>query len=64
MSRLQTSVTVLYNHGCTFANYKGNIVPQIQTGGGKGTNGGLDFMEIMTMKAAKDLNLDMKVSKN
>lgn len=47
-----------------FSNYKGNLVPQIQTGGGSGGNGGLDFMEIMTMKAARDLNLDMKVPKS
>lgn len=47
-----------------FANYKGNLVPQISTGGGgNSANGGLDFMEIMTMKAAKDLSLDMKVNK-
>lgn len=46
-----------------FANYKGDIVPQIQAGGGGGTtNGGLDFMQLMTMKAAKDLNLDLNVS--
>jgi len=45
-----------------FSNYKGNIVPQIQTGGsGNGQNGGLNFMELMTMKAAKDLSLDLKV---
>ncbi len=45
-----------------FAQYQGAIVPQIQTGGnGTAQNGGLDFMQLMSMKAAKDLNLDMNV---
>ena len=48
-----------------FQNYKGDLVPKFQTGtsGTKG-NAGLDFMQIMGAKAAMDLNLDMKVSKN
>jgi hypothetical protein len=41
-----------------FAKYQGNIVPLYQTGGSGGSNA-LDFMQIMGMKAAKDLNLDM-----
>jgi len=45
-----------------FMNYKGDLVPQFQTGtsSGKG-NAGLDFMQIMGAKAAMDLSLDMKV---
>ncbi len=48
-----------------FSNYKGNMVPLYQTGGGgaKSSNAGTDFMQIMTLKAAKDLNLDMSVKK-
>lgn len=46
------------------ANYKGNIVPLYQTGGsGNSGNGAMNFMEIMGMKAARDLNLDMSVQK-
>ncbi len=47
-----------------FAEYKGSIVPQIQTGGVNGTkNGAVDFMELMGYKAAKDLSLDMSNTK-
>jgi len=48
-----------------FANYKGDLVPQIQTGGAgaSGSNGGLDFMQLMSMKAAKDLSLEMNMKK-
>jgi regulator of protease activity HflC (stomatin/prohibitin superfamily) len=47
-----------------FSNYKGNIVPQIQSGNSSGNgNGATQFMEIMGMKAAKDLGLDMSIKK-
>ncbi|MEL6863135.1 MAG: SPFH domain-containing protein [Bacteroidota bacterium] len=47
-----------------FANYKGDLVPQFQTGATpNGNNAGLDFMQIMSAKAAMDLNLNMKVKK-
>lgn len=48
-----------------FAAYQGNLVPQIQTGGGGNgsANAGLDFMQLMSMKAAKDLGLQMEVKK-
>lgn len=42
-----------------FAKYQGNVVPTYQTGGANG-NGGLNFMEIMGAKAARDLSLDLK----
>lgn len=42
-----------------FSAYGGNIVPLYQTGGSSG-NGAVNFMELMGMKAAKDLNLDLK----
>jgi hypothetical protein len=43
-----------------FANYKGSLVPQIVGGGdaSSGKNGGLDFMQIIGMKAAKDLAVE------
>jgi hypothetical protein len=43
-----------------FSKYTGAIVPQIQTGGVTGTNGALNFMDIMTAKTARDFALDMK----
>ena len=47
-----------------FQNYKGDLVPKFQTGGGGKGNAGLDFMEIMGAKAAMDLNLNTKVKTN
>ncbi len=45
-----------------FAAYQGDLVPKYQTGSsGKGGNAGLEFMEIMSAKAAMDLNLDNSV---
>ena len=43
-----------------FSKYTGAIVPQIQTGGSTGSNGALNFMDIMTAKTARDFALDMK----
>ena len=45
-----------------FKNYPGSIVPQIQMGGsttGSQSNGAQQFMDMMMMKTAKDLNLDL-----
>lgn len=42
-----------------FGGFQGNLVPLYQTGSG-GNNNALNWMEIMGMKAAKDLNLDLK----
>lgn len=44
-----------------FANYKGNIVPSVAMGeGSKGTgNGMMEFMQLMSAKAAKDLSVDL-----
>lgn len=44
-----------------FSKYGGSIVPQIQSGGSGSNNGATSFMELMGMKAAKDLALDMKI---
>ncbi len=47
-----------------FSKYTGNIVPVYQSGGGSvGGSNALDFMQIMGMKAAKDLSLDMSTKK-
>lgn len=43
-----------------FGGFQGNLVPLYQTGSGGNGNNALNWMEIMGMKAAKDLNLDMK----
>lgn len=44
-----------------FSKYQGPMVPSIIAGGGTGANSNaLNFMELMTMKAAKDLSLNMK----
>lgn len=46
-----------------FGNYKGNVTPQIVSGGtGAGAqNAATDFMSIIAMKSAKDLALDMSI---
>lgn len=46
-----------------FGEYSGAIVPQMQMGGGNGGNGAVNFMELMGMKAARDLNLDLSNKK-
>ncbi len=42
-----------------FGTFQGSLVPLYQTGSGNSSNA-LNWMEIMGMKAAKDLNLDLK----
>lgn len=44
-----------------FAEYQGNIVPNTIMGGGSSGNGAVNFMDIMGAKAARDLNLDMRI---
>ena len=45
-----------------FSKYTGSLVPLYQSGGSSGPNA-INWMEIMGMKAAKDLGLDLKASK-
>jgi regulator of protease activity HflC (stomatin/prohibitin superfamily) len=45
------------------SSYTGSWVPQIQTGGSTGTNTALDMLNILSVKAAKDLALEMNVQK-
>lgn len=60
--KLATYETVQKDWAAAFAAYKGDIVPMYQTGvGSNGSNGATQFMEIMGMKAARDLGLDLKV---
>lgn len=46
-----------------FSKFSGNMVPLYQTGATGGTANAMEFMQIMGMKAAKDLNLDMSNKK-
>ena len=44
-----------------FSKYQGNVVPQYMTGAnGNAGNAATDFMSIITMNSARELNLDMK----
>lgn len=62
--KLETYKEVQQMWANAFQNYKGDLVPKFQTGSnGSGGNAGLDFMEIMSAKAAMDLNLNTKVKK-
>jgi hypothetical protein len=42
-----------------FSKFTGNMVPLYTTGSSGNTTNAMDFMQIMSMKAAKDLNLDL-----
>lgn len=46
-----------------FSKFGGNLVPLYQTGSGSTNNNALDYLQIMGMKAARDLNLDMSTKK-
>lgn len=46
-----------------FGKFQGSLVPQIQTGSGQASNA-LNFMELMGVKAAKDLALDLNPGTN
>lgn len=62
--KLAAYVQVQEYWATAFSNYKGNVVPTYATGGSNNSqNGGLNFMEIMGAKAAKDLSLDLSNNK-
>jgi len=64
--KLQTWLEAQQYWADAFSKYQGSIVPQIQSGGagtGSPGNGATNFMEIMGMKAARDLGLDMTMPK-
>jgi regulator of protease activity HflC (stomatin/prohibitin superfamily) len=60
--KLEAWVTAQEAWAKAFAQYQGNIVPSVQSGGQTG-NGAANFMEIMGIKAARDLGLDMSMKK-
>ncbi len=43
-----------------FSKFQGNLVPLYQSGNSGGGSSAMNWMEVMGMKAMKDLNLDMK----
>jgi hypothetical protein len=47
-----------------FSKFTGNMVPLYSTGAGGSQGNAMNFMELMSMKAAKDLNLDLSNKKN
>lgn len=42
-----------------FAAFQGNMVPTYQSGNAGANSNAMNWMEMMGMKAAKDLNLDL-----
>lgn len=58
--KLEAYTTVQGFWADAFSKYTGNIVPLYSTGGSGNVNGATQFMELMGMKAAKDLSLDLK----
>lgn len=60
--KLQTYQSVQETWAAAFKDFKGDLVPQFQTGtGANSSNAGLDFMQIMSAKAARDLSLQLDV---
>ena len=57
--KLEAYVDVQKSWARAFADYKGNVTPTYMMGGNGGQNSAQQFMEIMSMKAARDLHLDM-----
>jgi len=63
--KLEAYVDIQKAWADAFSKYTGNVAPQIISGGsGQVGNAGVNFMEMMAAKSAKDLLLDMKVDKN
>jgi hypothetical protein len=58
--KLDAYTTVQKYWADAFAKYSGNMVPYYQSGGGSNGNAGVNFMELMGAKAAKDLSLELK----
>lgn len=63
--KLTAYVTTQKYWADAFSKYGGNIVPLYQTGSlsGGNSNGATNFMDIMGMKAARDLGLDLSMQK-
>jgi hypothetical protein len=47
-----------------FKDFQGNLVPSVVTGGSGANTNAINWMEIMGMRAASDLSLDLKNKKN
>lgn len=58
--KLEAYVKVQGYWANAFKEYQGNIVPLYQSGAGSGSNGAMQWMEMMGMKAARDLSLELK----
>jgi regulator of protease activity HflC (stomatin/prohibitin superfamily) len=63
--KLQTYKEVSKYWADAFSNYQGSLVPQFMTGSASGgaSNAGLNFMELMSAKTARDLSLDLSNKK-
>ncbi len=61
--KLEAYVQVQQYWAEAFSKYSGNVVPMYSSGGGTPNNGGINFMEIMGAKAARDLSLDIDTRK-
>jgi len=63
--KLAAYVETQKNWADAIAKYEGAWVPQVQMGGenGQGMNGAQALMEFLTVKAAKDLSMDLKANK-
>jgi len=62
--KLAAYVQVNAKYADAIADYKGDWVSRIQMGGAKGSsgqNGAQDMIDLLSIKAAKDLSLDMKM---
>ena len=62
--KLEAYIKVQEYWSKAFSQYTGSYVPMYQSGGGPVKTNALDFMEIMGMKAVKDLGLDLGAKKN
>lgn len=62
--KLEAYIKMNESWAAAMANYQGNIVPTIQSGGGSGSgpNGAIQFMELLSAKAARDLSVDLGTS--
>lgn len=61
--KLEAWVTAQQAWADAFSKYTGNIVPSVQTGSAGSGNGAANFMEIMGIKAARDLGIDMSMKR-
>lgn len=63
--KLETYAAIQQSWAEAFAKFQGSMVPSIQMGGAGGANAvgtAQQFMDLMTAKTARDLNLDMTVT--